>query len=212
MRINGVHIGFILFAFLCIAIGFYPVLYLLTDEPIAILLTKSPELLADSIWNIAFYGHIIGGGIALLSGWSQFSGTLRKKYQSLHRSLGKIYVSAVLISSICAIYLAFYATTGWIASMGFGTLGVIWLTTTLLAYSSVRNGNIQRHQKWMIYSYAACFAAVTLRIWLPLLSSLLGSFEVAYPIVSWLCWVPNIIVADVIARKIQSVPPVGTGG
>ena len=47
----------------------------------------------------------------------------------------------------------------------------------------------------MIYSYAACFGAVTLRIWLPLLILLLGSFEPAYRIVAWLAWVPNLIFA-----------------
>ena len=53
----------------------------------------------------------------------------------------------------------------------------------------------------MIYSYAACFAAVTLRIWLPILLKIFGDFIIAYSIVAWLCWVPNIIVANLIVRK-----------
>lgn len=59
----------------------------------------------------------------------------------------------------------------------------------------------------MIYSYAACFAAVTLRIWLPLLTAaFLGDFIKAYTIVAWLCWVPNIIVAYFIVRRLPSRP------
>ena len=54
----------------------------------------------------------------------------------------------------------------------------------------------------MIYSYAACFAAVTLRIWLHLLTALFGGFITAYTIVAWLSWVPNLIVANQIARRI----------
>ena len=54
----------------------------------------------------------------------------------------------------------------------------------------------------MIYSYAACFAAVTLRLWLPLLVFLFGDFIKAYVLVSWLCWVPNIIVAYFIQRSV----------
>jgi len=54
----------------------------------------------------------------------------------------------------------------------------------------------------MIYSYAACFAAVTLRIWLPLLTMIYGDFVKAYVIVAWLCWIPNIIVAGVITRRL----------
>jgi len=53
----------------------------------------------------------------------------------------------------------------------------------------------------MIYSYAECFAAVTLRIWLPLLTLVLGEFLTAYRIVAWLCWVPNILFAYIWGRR-----------
>lgn len=55
----------------------------------------------------------------------------------------------------------------------------------------------------MIYSYAACFAAVTLRVWLPLLMIVSGDYLVAYIIVSWLCWVPNMVVANLIVKKLK---------
>jgi hypothetical protein len=49
----------------------------------------------------------------------------------------------------------------------------------------------------MIRSYALTFAAVMLRIWMPL-SDLVGiPFESAYPIAVWLAWVPNLLVAEV---------------
>jgi len=37
--------------------------------------------------------------------------------------------------------------------------------------------------------------AVTLRLWLPLLTIALGAFIPAYRIVAWLCWVPNMVFA-----------------
>ena len=55
----------------------------------------------------------------------------------------------------------------------------------------------------MIYSYAACFAAVTLRIWLPMLSALIGDFVIAYRIIAWLCWIPNIIWANQIVKRVE---------
>jgi hypothetical protein len=55
----------------------------------------------------------------------------------------------------------------------------------------------------MIYSYAACLAAVTLRIYLPLLTFLFQDFNKAYSLVAWLCWIPNIIVAHYIIKKNQ---------
>ena len=67
---------------------------------------------------------------------------------------------------------------------------------------SIKEGNIKRHQKFMIYSYAACFAAVTLRIWLPALIAIYQDFIPAYRIVAWLCWVPNIMVAYFIVKRL----------
>lgn len=54
----------------------------------------------------------------------------------------------------------------------------------------------------MVYSFSATFAAVTLRFWLPLLLGLFRlDFSVAYPIVAWLCWVPNLLVARWIVSR-----------
>lgn len=54
----------------------------------------------------------------------------------------------------------------------------------------------------MIRSYALTLAAVTLRIYLPL-SQLAGvPFGDAYQVISWLCWVPNLVVAEwVVLRR-----------
>ena len=52
----------------------------------------------------------------------------------------------------------------------------------------------------MIRSASLTLAAVTLRIYLPLLSVTLG-LEVGYVLVAWLCWVPNILLAEWILRR-----------
>lgn len=191
----------ILFGLLATLVGLYPIIYFLFDRTFGLLGTKTAELLSDTLWNITFYGHITLGGLALLIGWLQFSRKLRTKNIGLHRSIGKIYVVAVLISGLCSLYIAIHATGGLISVTGFFSLGMIWLTTTLLAFNAIKKGNVQLHQKLMIYSYAACFAAVTLRIWLPILVATMDTFNEAYRIVAWLCWVPNIIVAYLIVRQ-----------
>src|SRR5207342_2433215 len=112
---------------------------------------------------------------------------------SLHRTIGKVYIIAVLISSLASIGLGFFATGGIITSTGFICLGITWFTTTLLAYLEIMKLQVEQHRKLMIYSYAACFAAVTLRIFLPLLVMAFGDFIIAYRIVAWLCWVPNLL-------------------
>ena len=47
----------------------------------------------------------------------------------------------------------------------------------------------------MIRSAALTFAAVTLRVYWPFLFMTLGE-EVGYTLVAWLCWVPNLVVAE----------------
>lgn len=189
------RVAWFVFVVLAIIVGLYPLLYFVLDREFGLLASKSDSLLSNVFWNIGFYGHILLGGLALLIGWVQFSKKLRNANLRRHRNIGKVYIISAIISGTCGIYIGFYATGGLISSLGFISLGLVWLYTTVKAYLAIRKSDLQLHQGMMIYSYAACFAAVTLRIWLPLLSLGFGDFEVAYRIVAWLCWVPNMIFA-----------------
>ena len=186
-----------------IIIGLYPGIYFFIDRKFGLLGFKPELLLTKTFWNIGFYAHIFSGGLALLIGWTQFGSKFRNRHLALHRRIGKIYVIAVLISSVAAIGISFFSTGGMVSALGFFSLGIIWLYTTVMAYSAIRKGQIQRHQKMMVYSYAVCFSAVTLRIWLPLLVITFGDFITAYVIVAWLCWIPNVLVAYLITRRLE---------
>jgi len=198
---NTNRVAWFVFAFLAVGVGLYPLLYLFVDRKFGLLASKSDALLADVFWNIGFYGHILLGGLALAIGWVQFSKKIRNANLGRHRTIGKVYVISVLISGSCGVFIAFNATGGLVTTLGFMSLGLIWLYTTLKAYFAVREGDIALHEGLMIYSYAACFAAVTLRIWLPLLTLSLQDFTTAYRIVAWLCWIPNIIFAYFWVRR-----------
>ncbi len=195
----------ILFATLAVVIGFYPGVYLFLDRRFGLLSTKSDAILSDLFWNLAFYTHIALAGLAILIGWIQFSSSFRVKNLSLHRLIGKVYIGSALLSSIAGIYIGFFATGGIVSATGFIILGVIWFYTTLKAYLNIRQKNVVAHQKMMIYSYAACFAGAALRIWLPILIAFFGDFIIAYRIVAWLCWVPNLMVANILSRRIAAL-------
>ncbi|WP_299051140.1 DUF2306 domain-containing protein [uncultured Polaribacter sp.] len=188
-------ISYYILAICCISVGLYPAIYFVIGRKFGLLRSKSVALLADTLWNTMFYTHIILGGIALLIGWLQFNKKLRLKNLKLHRKIGKVYVISVLLSAISGFYIGLHATGGLSSKLGFTAMAVFWFFSTLFGFTVIKNGNVIKHQKLMIYSYAACFSAVTLRIWLPILSNILGGFLPAYRIVAWLSWVPNIIVA-----------------
>ncbi|QJB32231.1 DUF2306 domain-containing protein [Chitinophaga oryzae] len=193
--------SWILLSLLAVIVGLYPSLYFVLGEKFGLLRSKPPALLTNTLWRIGFYAHILPGGLALLIGWLQFNRRLRERRVQFHRQLGKVYVIAVLISSLAGFCIGFTATAGPVAQAGFICLAIVWFTTTLLAYTTIIKGNTAQHEKLMIYSYAACLAAVTLRLWLPLLVYELHQFVIAYRVVAWLCWVPNIFVAWLIARR-----------
>lgn len=193
--------AWVAFGLLAITIGFYPLLYYLGPSDMGILGSKSEDLLSDTSWYITFYGHITFGGISLLTGWTQFSRALRRRYIDWHRSLGKVYVISALLSGACGVYLAFFATGGLVSGMGFFLMGVCWIYFTVRAYLAIRASDQNKHEAYMIFSFATCFAAVTLRIWMPILVLIFGEFLIAYKIVAWLCWVPNLAFAFIWVRR-----------
>jgi len=203
------------FAFFAIAVGLYPFAFYLFDihnHDKGLLHSKPKGLIYNTIWLTVFYIHIAFGGIAMLTGWTQFSQRLRNRYLKVHRMVGKIYVIAVLFSSCAGLYTAFFATCRAITAMGFGALALLWLITIVKAYTSIRRLDITEHQKWMIRNYGLTFAAVTFRIWTPLFIGFIFRGDVldSFRIASWLCWVPNIIVAEIIISKLKQKPVYAT--
>jgi uncharacterized membrane protein len=145
--------------------------------------------------------HAGGGIVALVLGPWGFWGVFRNRYLHLHRWMGRIYLLAVLVGSVAGLYMALTAFGGLPTRIGFGMLAVLWFTTGAMAYLHIRQGNVQLHREWMIRNYALTFSAVMLRVWLPLFLTLGYGFPEAYTTVAWLCWVPNLLVAELIIRN-----------
>jgi len=152
--------------------------------------------------RIAVYSHVFGAAFALLLGPFQFSTRLRRARPEIHRCVGRLYLLlGVVIGGVSGLYLAAYAYGGAAGRIGFGVLAVAWLYTGLRAYLAVRARKYPEHRAWMVRNFALAFAAVTLRIYLGLAVAVGWSFEVAYPVIAWLCWVPNLLLAETLVRK-----------
>jgi len=145
--------------------------------------------------------HITGGSVALLLGPWQFSTKLRERALNLHRWLGRIYPAAVALGSLAGFTLAFFSEEGPPTHFGFGALAVLWFATGLIACRRILHGNIESHRQWMVRNYALTLGAVTLRNELPPMLVARMQFSHAYVIVSWLCWVPNLLVAEWLLRR-----------
>jgi uncharacterized membrane protein len=146
--------------------------------------------------------HITGGSVALLAGPWQFSRRLRRRNLSLHRWIGRIYLLGVAVGSVGGFGSAFYSEGGMATHLGFGTLAVLWFFTGAMAYRYARAGRIEEHREWMIRNFSLSLAAVTLRQYLPFaLFVLHWPFLRAYVPISWLCWVPNLLLAEWMIRR-----------
>lgn len=192
------------FGLLSVVVGLYPAFYFILGPRFSLLAFKEESLLGDRLWLIAFYTHILCSGYALLSGWLQFSTVLRRKRPGLHRFLGRAYVIAALAGSFSGLYLAFFATGGPAASLGFGLLACSWCYTTLRAFGLARDRQWEAHRGMARYSFALCFAAVTLRLWLQLALLLGLDFTAAYRWIAWLCWLPNLFLVYLWQKKVAA--------
>jgi Predicted membrane protein (DUF2306) len=86
-------------------------------------------------------------------------------------------------------------------------LAVAWLLTTSLAWRSARARDFAAHRGWMLRSLALTNAALTLRVYLMILPLLPISFVAGYRLVSFLCWIPNLLVAELYLRQRASPQP-----
>ncbi|TMP29005.1 hypothetical protein CWB99_09550 [Pseudoalteromonas rubra] len=140
--------------------------------------------------------HFAGGAVAIVTGALQFSTSLRRKYLSLHKTIGRFYVGSIIFSGIASLVLAINSVGGGYVQWGFGLMAVFWLVTTIKAYHLIRQGDVKSHERWMMRSYSVTLAGVTLRLYLGLSVVLGVKFLDAYPVLAWLCWVPNLLITE----------------
>lgn len=140
--------------------------------------------------------HVIGGAVVLIFGSLQFVQKIRVNQPQIHRWLGRIYLSFVLIGGIAGLLMAPKADGGLVAQYGFGMLAVLWLFSGWQAYAAIRRGDVKSHKEWMMRNFAMTFGAVTLRIHLGWMSAMGVPFSESYPVVAWIAWVPNLLLVE----------------
>lgn len=161
---------------------------------------RSPEILANLFARSFLMIHIAGAATALLVGPFQFVPRWRARLPRLHRILGRVYVIGCLAGGIGGFVAAFGSTAGPIATLGFGSLALCWIWANVRGWQTALARDFVSHRAWMIRSFAMTFAAVTLRLYLPLFPVVGLSFLDGYRAVSFLSWIPNLIAVELWMR------------
>lgn len=190
--------------FLCVGIVLYAVVAY-AALPLGSLVHPDMRINFES-HRLLVYTHIFASCVALLFGPWQFSSQLRAQAPRWHRLCGKLYLSiGVLAGGVAGLVMAALAYGGLGSNLGFGILAILWLYTGVRAYLAIRQGDVAAHRRWMIRNFSLTLAAVTLRIYLPVSMVMGWPFEIAYPIISWLCWLPNLLLAEYLFNRSISV-------
>jgi hypothetical protein len=166
------------------------------------LLTKQLILHITS-WRVAFYTHISSSLFVLFFGIFQFIKPLLIQQPKVHRLIGKAYILLVLfISAPSGLIMAFYANGGIWARTSFILVSLLWWYFTFVAYKAAVKGNFKAHKANMYRSYALTLSAITLRTYVFLLPGFMNLHgKEMYILVSWLSWIPNLFVAELLIRQ-----------
>ncbi|MFV2194855.1 DUF2306 domain-containing protein [Nocardiopsis sp. LOL_012] len=155
--------------------------------------------------------HVVTSVLALATVPLQLWPALRRS--GAHRVIGRIALFAgILPGAVSGFGVALLSGYGPVAQTGFAVLAVLWFTGAVAGYRAIRRGRRADHREWMVRVFALTFAAVTLRLWIPVLMVLLSPalgpvygeeslFRGVYQTVAWLCWVPNLVIAEWYLRR-----------
>lgn len=164
--------------------------------------------------SVALSFHIFFGSVALVAGSINLVTAASDRRLARHRTIGWVYAGSVAISAAFGIVVAFHAYAGTlpggrvIVTSGFLTLAASWVATLVLAVHAMAvRRSVSAHRFWMTVNFSLTFAAVVLRVWVgALLVAGTGAFNLLYPTLGWVGWVPNLVAGVLIARHLH-----GTG-
>jgi uncharacterized membrane protein len=166
----------------------------------AFLQIKQREVNSISVYLYIFYIHVFSAILTLLAGFTQFNNYILTNHKKIHRKVGKIYVLIILFfAAPSGFFIGLFANGGLISKISFIILSILWFFFTLKAFLFIKDKNIENHKKFMYRSFALTISAITLRFWKVILVYLFHPAPMdVYQIISWLGWIPNLLIAEYI--------------
>ena len=179
------------------------------------LIDYSPTSYTGYFWprRIGLVMHLSGGILALITGLTQIWLGLTHRTSGIHRVLGKVYATSILVASMGGFYLAVTIPGPPAYRTGLMFLNVAWLVTTGMALYSIRTRRIQQHREWMLRSYIVTFAFVTYRLGEKLVRQWVTVPDVpdaddVAVMMAWACWAVPLVLAEPLIQ-LQSMRRLG---
>ncbi len=177
--------------------------YIPASSGISFLQIKQTEVQEVKLYLPLFYTHVYSAIFVLLAGFTQFNNQLLRHYPKVHKVLGYLYVGVVLLlAAPSGVFIGWFANGGLFPQISFVTLGILWFWFTLKAILCIFKKDLLNHRKFMYRSFALACSAITLRLWKVILVYLFHPAPMdVYQIVAWIAWVPNLLFAEWLIKK-----------
>lgn len=108
--------------------------------------------------------HGLAGATALVTGTLQMSSRIRRLRPALHRTLGKVYLSAISVSAPVAVYMGTSSLEPTSIRVEQIFQGGLWWLSAMIAWACIRSGQMPLHKAWMMRSYAFTLIFITSRV------------------------------------------------
>ena len=150
--------------------------------------------------------HIIGASLYAILGAFQFTNSIRRRWPVWHRWAGRLLVVCGLLVGASGLWMTLFyqlpAGDGAFLNAQRLLFGSAMIVSIVLAYVTIRRGNVKQHRAWMMRAYAIGIAAGTQALVLMAGELIAGKpNELSRALLMGAAWVTNLAVAEWIIRK-----------
>ena len=128
---------------------------------------KDPEWTHIEPFKWILLPHGLAAAFALLLGPFQFSDRLRKKYATVHKVMGYLYITGAFIGAPMGLYLQWWQERlGEPHSFTIATAvdAGLWLLATGLALVFIWQRKFEQHRRWMFRSFSCALIFLEVRL------------------------------------------------
>ncbi len=144
------------------------------------------------------YLHILPGVVYLIGAPFQLNRRFREGHFPLHRRMGRVLLSAGIVTGIFAIAVgSTFPFDGLLEGSAAVVFGVYFVVALSVAFLAIKAGDATKHRRFMIRAFAIGLGVGTIRLWIGLLEGFgVLSFQDSFGVAFWLSFVMHAVAAE----------------
>jgi hypothetical protein len=156
----------------------------------------------EDLWLLALRVHVVAASLCLPGCLVLFSTAVLRRRPRLHRWLGRVTASLVLLALVpSGFYLSLFAKGGLASTLGFVLSGAIVAVAMVQGVRTARARRFLEHRRWVLHVLAQLSVAVTSRAMLFALDAVALDEHVAYLVSLWLPVVGSYGLVELLSSR-----------